>query len=337
MVRLLSQGTEIERIDLYGRHHEVFGFQLLQFQDQWSEAAVCGLHGAWESGLDQLQPKVGKVNRGSRVVVMHKLHLSLFNSHKILPLRFCPLDLEITLAPAEYWLDTMSGFGSVGGLTYSNNYSVSDLRVIYDEVVPDESIVNSFYKGLLANQIMSVPVLCATQFTADIGSGSTNVDVTASRAFSKISSIWVTFSTSNGILDKDLTIPSSAPYVGGARPLLDSGTPLWAPSVRLSIGGKFFPDPAPSDTIAMQYYNLVKTLGYCPNITRSDFIDDTYALVFDMKRVPFDHGTGVSSRSGDLIRVEVKNLTANRCKTVHVTMFAYSIVAIRESGVSLLN
>ena len=28
-VRLMSQGTELERIDLYGRHHELFGFQLL--------------------------------------------------------------------------------------------------------------------------------------------------------------------------------------------------------------------------------------------------------------------------------------------------------------------
>ena len=42
-VRLLSQGTEIERIDNYGRHHEVFAFKLLPFQDQWAETSVCGL------------------------------------------------------------------------------------------------------------------------------------------------------------------------------------------------------------------------------------------------------------------------------------------------------
>ena len=87
----------------------------------------------------------------------------------------------------------------------------------------------------------------------------------------------------------------------------------------------------------MQYYNLIKTLGHSPNITRDDYLYDTYALVFDMKRVPFDHGSGISSRSGDLIRIEIKNLAANKVAYAHVTMFAYSIVAIRESGVSRLD
>ena len=91
------------------------------------------------------------------------------------------------------------------------------------------------------------------------------------------------------------------------------------------------------DSLLLQYYSLIKSLGYSPNITRDDFCNDTYALVFDMKRVPFDHGSGTSSRSGDLIRIAVKNITPGRATTVHVTMFAYSIVAIRESGVELLN
>ena len=184
--------------------------------------------------------------------------------------------------------------------------------------------------------MMSVSVLCAYQFNADC-TGLSAVDVTASRAFSKISSIWVTFSGAGNILNADLIQPSTPVNGAGIIPLVDSGSPAWAPSVQLSIGGKNFPDPAPMDSIPMQYYNLIKTLGYSPNITRDDFINDTYALVFDMKRVPFDHGTGTSSRSGDLIRISVKNITPGRATKAHVTMFAYSIVAIRESGVELLN
>ena len=338
-VRLLSQGTEIERVDIYGRHHELFGFQLLPLQDQWTEVAVCGLHGSWEAGMEQLQPKEGKIEKSERAIVMHKLHLSLFNSHKILPLRFCPLDLELTLAPTGYWTDNVST-SSGTTLAYSTNYSISDIKIRYDEVVPDESIVNSFYSGLLANQIMSVPVLCAHQFTQAILSSQTSVDITASRAFSKISSIWLTFSGDGDQLPSDLTQPNlaSAPNMAGSIPKVDSGNPPWCPSVRLSIGGKNFPDPAPADSITYQYYSLIKALGYSPNITRDDFVSDTYALVFDMKRVPFDHGSGTSSRSGDLIRIEVKNLAANHgARVAHVTIFAYSVVAIRERGVSLLN
>jgi len=143
-VRLLSQGTEIERFDFYGRHHELYGFQLLPFQDQWTEASVCGLHGSWDAGATQLQPKLGRIEQSERAFVMHKLHLSLFNSHKILPLRMCPLELELTLAPTSYFADQTT---NAGAFSYSQNYSLSDLRVIYDEIMPDESIVNNFYKA----------------------------------------------------------------------------------------------------------------------------------------------------------------------------------------------
>jgi len=334
-VRLLSQGREIERLELYGRHHELFGFQLLPFNDQWTEAAVTGLHGSFDATLGQLQPLVGKIEKGERAIVMHKLHLSLFESKKILPLRFCPLEIEVSLAPAGYWVDSQTASGGVP--TYSQNYSISDLRVIYDEVVPDDSIVSSFYSGLLKNQIMSIPCLTAFQWQQTIASGATSVDVVSSRAFSKISSVWVTFSGSYNILNSDLLQPSAPPNGLGTTPFVDSGSPPWAPSVQLSIGGKNYPDPAPADSIPMQYYNLIKALGYSPNVTRDDFINDTYVLVTDMKRVPFDHGTGISSRSGDQIRVSIKNLTANRATTVHVTMFAYTIVAIRENGVEKLD
>jgi hypothetical protein len=185
---------------------------------------------------------------------------------------------------------------------------------------------------------MSVPVLCAYQFSKPIETGATNVDVVASRAFSKVSSIWVSFSGITDSLNTDFIFPVIAtPFGAGINPNIDTGSPPWSPSVRLSIGGKNFPDPAPSDQIALQYYDLVRALGYAPNVTRDDFLSDTYALVFDMKRVPLDHGTGISSRSGDNIRIEIKNLTAGVAKTAHVTMFAYSVVAIRESGVNLLN
>ena len=335
-VRLMSQGTLLESLDHYGRHHEFFGFQLLPLQDQWSEAAVTGIHGSWGSGMDQLQPKLGRIEPNKRVTVLHKLNLSLFNSQKILPLRYCPLELDLTLAAAKDWVDTVTL--SAGNPSFSSNYSISDIRVIYDMVLPDESLIAQFYSGLLNNQIMSIPVLCAYQFSHSIVDGATSVDITASRAFSKISSIWVSFSGNVDNLNADFRLPVFMDQGFGVNPNLDTGSPGWAPSIRMSIGGKSYPDPAPADTIAMQYYHLQKALGYSPNITRDDYMFDTYAYVFDTKRVPFDHGSGISSRSGDLIRIEVKNLDpAREAKLAHVTMFCYAVVAIREISVQLLD
>ena len=82
---------------------------------------------------------------------------------------------------------------------------------------------------------------------------------------------------------------------------------------------------------------MVKALGHSPNISRDMYVQDAYLVCFDLKRSPFDHGSGISSRSGDLIRIEVKNMTPDRVQLAHVTMFCYAVVAIRESAVTLLN
>jgi hypothetical protein len=119
-------------------------------------------------------------------------------------------------------------------------------------------------------------------------------------------------------------------------PGLDDGAP-WCPSIRVSLGGKNFPDPQPLDSIALYYHQLVKALGYSPNLSRDDFTGDSFCAFFDFKRVPFDHGSAISTRSGDLIRIEIKNMTANRVTKAHVVVLSYGSLAVRESGVAILD
>ena len=61
---------------------------------------------------------------------------------------------------------------------------------------------------------------------------------------------------------------------------------------------------------------------------------------------PHDPQTGLSTRSGDLLRVDLTNIKpataaaggnpAYGAGTVYLTLFAYSVAAIREAGVSWL-
>ena len=46
--------------------------------------------------------------------------------------------------------------------------------------------------------------------------------------------------------------------------------------------------------------------------------------------------SAISTRSGDLLRVDLTNLTANVATECWMTLFAFSVTAIRESGVTLL-
>jgi hypothetical protein len=269
------------------------------------------------------------VQSAEKITVMMRLNLSLFNSQKLLPIRFMPLELHLTLADSADWINMDSA-------NFSQTFQLTNFQVVYDQCVLDEGVSNSMYSNLLNSRMLSMPIIRAHQFSRSIASGATTVDVSVQRAFSKVSAIIVTFSGTTG-QNVDFRCPSTQASTAGTSPALDDGSPSWCPSIRLSLGGKNFPDPQPLDNIALYYHQLVKALGYSPMITRDDFSSDTFCAFFDLKRAPFDHGSALSSRSGDLIRIEIKNLTADRATKVNVVLLSYGSLALREAGVAVLD
>ena len=88
--------------------------------------------------------------------------------------------------------------------------------------------------------------------------------------------------------------------------------------------------------MAEYFYMLQKALPNVPNITRDNFQTNTFSICWDLRRLPNDPTSAISTRSGDLLRVDLQNLTANLAQECWLTMFAFSVTAVRESGVTLL-
>ena len=109
------------------------------------------------------------------------------------------------------------------------------------------------------------------------------------------------------------------------------------PSVRLSIGPLNVPDPQPVATFQEHWHMLNKALGYVPYLDRADFASQTFVSVFDLRRTPGDPTSSLSTRSGDLVRIDVKNLTPNVAQSMVVTLWSLSVISCRESGISLLD
>jgi hypothetical protein len=110
------------------------------------------------------------------------------------------------------------------------------------------------------------------------------------------------------------------------------------PTARLSIGGANWPDSQPNSSIVEQFYQFQKALApRIPNIDREVFQTSAYCLAWNLQRTPGDPTTAISTRSGDLVRVDIQGMEAGVASEMHVTMFAFSVCAIRESGVSILN
>ena len=323
-VYLRSNGVECDNIPFYGRLHQQYGWNQLSQEQQFGEAGVSGMAGSYTAALAPLNlPAMGTIAAFSSYTVMHKLHLSLFSSGKLLPTRYMPLELELTLTSVVAdWLSTGAGF--------SSNFDIANVQLLYDAYVLDEAVQESFYKALLANRVLSILTMTVYQVVQNIPAGSTSFSFSAVRAFSRLSHVWLTFRNA-GSRAASFICPTAG-NVAGATPVLADV----APSARLSIGPHYWPDPQPAATVPELYYMFQKALPGVPNISRDNFLTNSFTIVFDVRKVPSDPTSSISTRSGDLLRVDLQNLTADRFTECWLTLFAFGVTAVRESGVTLL-
>ena len=74
-----------------------------------------------------------------------------------------------------------------------------------------------------------------------------------------------------------------------------------------------------------------------PYIDRKDYASNTFVSVFDLRRTPGDPTSSLSTRAGESIRIEIKNMTADVATEVWVECWAFACISIRESGISVLD
>jgi hypothetical protein len=303
--------------------------------EQFGEAGITGLHGSWHRDADDEvptnRPTLGGIGPNSSYTVMHKLGLSVLTQGKLIPTRYMPLELELHLNPnvGDYLYSQITRGGTNANL--SSNFTLQNIQLIYDTLSADESVVESFYRSLLSNRVLSMPILTVFQVVQSIPAGSSSFSFSAVRAFSRLSHVWLTF-RGTGPRSSEFLCPTNVAGIEGGYPLLNDVSP----SARLSIGPHFWPDPMPAQTIAEHFYQFQKALPGIPNVTRDNYLNDSFSIVFDVRKMPSDPTTSISTRSGDLLRVDLLNLTPNRVTECWLTLFAFSVAAVRESGVTLL-
>ncbi len=339
MVRLLCNSVEIDRIDWYNRFHELHGWRLLTMEQQAAEG-VYGWSSAW-TGTPHPNPGILPAN--ASVTVSFKPLLSLFTSGKALPSRYCPVELEFSLTPnAVDWLAPFDHQNPA--VAASQVFSINNIQVIADQLVLDEAVQASFYTSLLANRVLSIPITQSIMLQQNIPAGATSVSFNISRAFSRLSHIWLTFlgagAATNVATSFVMPHVQDAGLVNswGTYPNFTANTDVVnCPTVRLSIGPMNIPDPAPVSSMSEHWLMLQKALPGVPYLDRADFMAQTFVSAFDLRRVPGDPTSAISTRAGEMLRVDIKNITADVSQSVIVTLMAYSVVSVREAGITLLD
>ena len=323
-----SSGVELDNFPHYGRYHNQYGFMNLDRESQWGTPSIEGFHLSKPTTKNAFKPEVGQLAGSVSLTVMHRLHLSLLSSGKLLPVKYAPLEIELSIVND---LNDFLQAASVSG-NGTQNFTVSDVQILMDTYTLDESVLQSFYSSLLRNKVMSIPILSCYQVVHPLPSGATTYSFSSVRAFSRLCQVWCTF-RKTGARSTEFLCPGPLPGEDTNDLYLNNAV---FPTARMSIGPKSYPEAQPVSSMAEYHMMLTKTLGMSPNITRREFEHDAFTIAWNIQKSPSDPLTAISTRSGDLVRIELANLTADRASEVWLTLVSFGVCAIRESGVTLL-
>ena len=170
---------------------------------------------------------------------------------------------------------------------------------------------------------------------ANIPAGNREFQASVVRALSRIAAVFITFQGRLAANSSLLRFHNPSAVVDGKRTL------EWA----VQIGSKQWPEMSTCKSIAATMSLLKQALGIydqniaCTSITRNNFIANRYCIGVPTSTIPGQVFSGISTCSGDLLSVLVKNLTAvgkDEAQKMHISMIAEVILELKESGAVLL-
>ena len=304
---------------------DVFTSSTVGISSQWRSNSAKPASRAWQGlGVWPQTPPTTRSTANSPSAALHGdaqgLRESL-SSGKLLPTRYAPLELELTLNPVTTdWV--------AGG---KHQLQHQNVQLLYDAYVLDEAVQESFYKALLSNRVLSIPTMTVYQTVQSIPAGSTSFSFSAVRAFSRLSHVWLTFSA----LGQELAA-SSALRPSRTTSALHPSCKMARAQQRAQHRSPYWPDTQPASTIPELFYMFQKALPGVPNITRDNFETGncfTSASTCGSARRPNVLDFDAFWRSSESRSHQFERQRRTEC---WMTLFAFSVTAVRESGVTLL-
>ncbi len=168
-----------------------------------------------------------------------------------------------------------------------------------------------------------------------IPAGAIGYQATVVRALSRIAAVFVTFQGRDAANASPLRIHNPSAVVGEERTL------EWG----VQVGSKQWPEMSTCKSLAAPMSLLKQALGTydqniaCSSITPENFIANRYVIGVPTSTIPGQVFSCTSTRSGDLLSVLIKGMTAvaaAEAQKMHISLVAEVILELKESGSVLL-
>ena len=358
-LQLFAAGVPVTDTVNYGRLHEMM--YLLSPKDWKIQEAV----NDWITGVDDDgEFMTGEIGLGDAVTVSMPIIDGLMQCGKFWPCKFAPLVLAVELAPADWcWRTydqvntsaTANDGTALTGITkhFVSEYVLEDPRIHVDMVTLDPGLTNEYTALMLQGKALTVPINMYITHTQQLLGNNPVLSIT--RAASRLRHIFWSFE-GNGLsaatrrvvsVVNDFSHPKRLQYMqdGAVSDSVNFET-QWI------LGHKKLPE-YPLRRLHEYWCELRKCLGLMwdkeepLDISMLQYLSDRFIGGIDCERALGVSWTGLNSRSGDLLTLELKDIfvpatygfpeIASPEKQIHVTLVAEAIVSIQNNTVSVFD
>ena len=303
-----------------------------------------GAEGCYEGMGNPYTGHIGVVPHGQRLTMMSKPGFGLIlNGGKFLPVKHAPITIEITMCiPTDA---VQLNFGGAAG-NGSTNYELQNVKILYDSVVLDSALENSYSQMLMSNKSLTVGYSTWHTTYNSIVPGTQSVALSIVRACTRLKGVYVTFNQPDQAIN-NFEYPAGYDWRRtGVDPnfLSFTDSPL---TCQIQVGAKCFPVQPISSTA--EFFEHLRKITGCHNqdfknltISRSMYESGSFIIGMSMERVPGANAhSGLNSRSGDLVRISLTGLApltdVRYCDAAYITLWSDQILMISEQGASVLD
>ena len=214
-------------------------------------------------------------NVGSARRVMFKPLLGLFNQNKLLPLRYCPIHIELELVNSQ--ADAVS-LEVAEGFSNGANWDISDIQCKCDLLTLGNSLDNEYASHLLAGK--SLPINYNTWNHTNQSTGlDENFNAHITRAVTRLRSIFITLQKPGGIAYKQANGFHHPPCSTNGQLTLSNEH-----SYQVQTGSKLTPE-YPVNSLPESYSQLQKTVGRAFKMHSSWYRSRKYIIGLDLEEI----------------------------------------------------
>jgi hypothetical protein len=258
--------------------------KLLPANRNWSQS-IEGLGGAESGPFGQGSGPTAEsiAANGSRHVITPIHGSGLFATHYLLPVGSFPLEIELELCdPVQ-----VATYGN--GSNASQQYQLTQCRLLYDTVSVDSAIQNQIAQSLLEGKPLPLHFKSWSNCYYTINSAGGSWSISSTRGFSRLASVFVTFSCqARSYQATALTMCNSFQSWHGTGNYNFASDSFRA---QLQIGSSLWPD-RPLESHAECFYQLSKTLAMHSSLDGVSIIPnqykwDNFIIALDLEKAIF--------------------------------------------------